>query len=380
MLESKDRMVERSGLRTSRWATGVLLAAVALGLAMVPNPLLGDPPAVAVRKAMPTADIPSFDLSYIPADAMGIYAIRVSQVFERAGMDEPGRALLKGLAENQAKLGDTFVRFWRDHPLKPEQIEQLIGAIRLGRTRNQGKELRSFGTTGIMVRTNDPYDWNGLIRAIWPDATEYHSQGKTYLKVKSSYFAKDDCFFVADERTLVQERESALLSVLRRREPAAPPFTQRDSWKDVERGLVAVVLDNGDGRIQTATKRDDAADKGDGFASFAHIVDRVYFKLEPSDDLSFRLMANPHHPQDTDTLLDLFVQFQDYTIKSCLSDEKPEDLSPEELRLRGLFAAVMRSISATREPSGLRFINRPTMPGAAVKLSEFLPLFVREGL
>ncbi|MGZ3269918.1 MAG: hypothetical protein ACXU71_02955, partial [Croceibacterium sp.] len=62
-------------------------------------------------------------------------------------------------------------------------------------------------------------------------------------------------FYIPDSRTLVSDEEDNLRRLIRPDTPTLPNFARRAEWKGVERDLVAVVLDDHDGRLTRATRK-----------------------------------------------------------------------------------------------------------------------------
>ncbi|QEH33295.1 BlaR1 peptidase M56 [Aquisphaera giovannonii] len=373
MLESNGGEFDRSGQRSHRWQAGGLLAAVALVISLVPNPLRASPPSDAAAETRPGA-IPAFDLSYIPTNAMGVFACRPSEISRRPRVDALCMALTFDIGAYLAELGEGFAPFWGEHPLMLNEIEQVTCGLQFGLKPDERRELRSFAMASLMLRTVRPYDWNGLIRAVWPDATEHHVEGKVYFKVKALSLGTNPCFSVADDRTLIHMQEDAIVAILGRPSPMPPLFVQRAEWKEVERDFVTVVLDNSRDRIRAATRREETLDKDDAFARFISLAERVFFGLSTSDDVRFNMLIFPRDGITQEKLARMVEQVRDLSIKDLLKVDDVDDLSPRVMRSRGLLVAILRSIVISRESFGLRLANQPSTPDAAVKLIELLVL------
>src|SRR5262249_23895262 len=142
-------------------------------------------------------------------------------------------------------------------------------------------------------RTVEPFDGPKELRALWPHLDEVRDpgSGQVYFKLRKNEFRgpKPGCVYFPDDRTVVFDEEPKLLRLIRRAAPTAPESARGDDWDRLSRGLLAVALDNRDGRLSRLLDVDDQED-----AEIAPLIEHAehwVFGLEDSDDFLFRVIA-----------------------------------------------------------------------------------------
>jgi len=271
MLRAKDGSAEGMISRTGRVALTVALVCAAVGVSAVrgrgqratdsqPNDtrVLNENP-----QDLRTEDVPGttvqrysvspvesgdkapapFDMSYLPPDAQGAWAVRPSAIFGRPDMKE-----------QTAKLNKFVVLLSKKHlNLPPELIlpledfEQISGGavIRTDKAKDERQSALLLQLT--MIRSVKDFDWKKQIQTMIPKAIEVEHKGKTYLRVPKSaevppflmgFACIDFCFYFPDRRTVVIEGEEAVRSHIEGKTPKSNHAWAED-WKGVERGLFA---------------------------------------------------------------------------------------------------------------------------------------------
>jgi beta-lactamase regulating signal transducer with metallopeptidase domain len=193
-----------------------------------------------------------FDLSYVPPDAMGVVAFRPAALFGRP-------ALKKYAGEFDRTLRDYLgsrLKLPEGRPPRAEEIEQVISAfyVKTDKTKKEGQSSLLFCSLS-MLRTVHDYDWAKLLKALLPGAVEVEYAGRIYYRFPekhaflpiSTEVMKDYCFFTPDSRTVVIDKEKNVRRLIGRKPGEEPGQPWAKEWKQVERGLFAVVLDNSDG-------------------------------------------------------------------------------------------------------------------------------------
>jgi hypothetical protein len=232
--------VAASGLR----ATGPL-AAAAPPAAPPETPALGasQPPAVAAAKAAP------FDLSAIPPDARGVWAIRPVTVFGQAGMKkyaETADRSLRLFFKEVMRLDDPALPSFAD-------FDQVVGTLTLG------PDPKNEGNSSLMMdlrllRTTRDFDWKKFFTALFPKAVEVRGERGSYYRVLgrdvspvlSGGSEKAICYQIANARTVVIGSEEDMRRRVSGEKAASPTHTWDAEWKAVERHLFAVAVDGRD--------------------------------------------------------------------------------------------------------------------------------------
>lgn len=229
-----------------------LLVAVGLAASALRGPspsLAADAPPearrVAVRPPAEAAGAPKpapFELSYVPHKAMGFLAVRPAEIFRRPGM----KPYLDALNVALAKVA----------PVKAESIEQAtVGLSMQTRDRRKG-EPGKFMMGGVMVRSVADFDWKALVEAnlkAWGGAeaelVEVRFEGRVYYKAMSApLLGPAGGFYFPDGRTLVADGEESLRHMIKHGAGSRPESTRGADWDVVDRGLLALAIDNRGGR------------------------------------------------------------------------------------------------------------------------------------
>jgi beta-lactamase regulating signal transducer with metallopeptidase domain len=245
-------MLRTQGSETSRWtarcARGTvwgLAALVLVGALSLQSPAQkADAPRAAA--ATTAATTPPFDLSYLPDGPVRALAMRPAAAFQRD-------AFRKHAAELNAGIG-LMLQMFRvpgKLSLKVEEIEQIIchGELHTDPKKKDNPSSLMFGLS--MVRTVHPFDWKAQMRTLFPTHEEVHCSGGAYGKVvpdpKRPLPLRGLSWCVVDDRTIVFTGEEQLRQIIEHKRPARPAAAWSDAWKQVEHGLLAVVIDDADG-------------------------------------------------------------------------------------------------------------------------------------
>ena len=258
-------------------------------------------------------------------------------------------------------------------PLKIEQIEQATAAVVFDRRVIKGKEVDRFMIHGLAIRTVEPFDWLALLRSWWPNATEVKEGTRIYYKIHLPQLGPNGCFFIPDKRTLVCDEERFILPMIRRPVPVAPEYARGDDWKRVEHDLLAVLLDNHDGRISRVVKKIQTDADEAQFVKFLEPTERCIMSLGDADDFFIRFQAICHDPRSTQTMAKLVTDLRD----TCLRNfQRPlKDAIPDLLRIQELLVQLLKGLRVETQQT---FVS--VEPGRGVKLAELLPLIAKNGL
>src|SRR5262249_34946273 len=142
------------------------------------------------------------------------------------------------------------------------------------------------------------FDWKQLLRALIPEAVEVKLAGQVYYKIpvgKAERYelvvgllGPDVCYYVPDGRTVVFNTEENVRRQLGRKPGDRPARPWAEEWKRIDRGLLAVILDNRNG----SWSRELAARKepGDAKAYFDN-VSWITYGINAADDFVFQGLA-----------------------------------------------------------------------------------------
>ncbi len=251
MLRNKEVILAGWWSGVLRLTTGILLVGVGLGVSALRLPARADtPPTPAVKADQPsTASVhPAealnpFDLSYLPADAIGIWAFRPAAAFRnpatRLSVDVLALMLFGQdlLGKNSAALG-----------LHIGDLDELSGAVRiLSNPKAPKGQQNSLVFNLCKVRTVRPFDWKGKLEKMCQGFQTISYAGTQYYKTAQPIFAFGNtrlCFFTPDDRTIVFDTQENVRRLLDRGPAARPNGLWTEPWHQVERDVLALALNH----------------------------------------------------------------------------------------------------------------------------------------
>ncbi len=232
----------------SRWARLVpvaVLIAASFGLSALRSPAQKTESRYSVPLSEPgsSKELAPFDLSYLPDDVMGVYAVR-PEVLAQPEM--------KATAE---KFNDHFAMGFKglglpEKGLPPfEQFEQVVGTLVCKTDPTRKENQSSLMMSLSMLRTVKPFDWHKAIKLYAPTLTETKYKNKSYYELPASFMAgmmgPGHCCYIPDDRTIVFESEANVKKFIDTKPVdrlATAPWAA--DWKRMERGALAVIMDN----------------------------------------------------------------------------------------------------------------------------------------
>jgi beta-lactamase regulating signal transducer with metallopeptidase domain len=268
----------------------------------------------------PSADnsrLGSFDLSYVPSDAVGVGAVRPAEFFRR-----PGAAVLVDPinAAFAALLPEFF--FSGDPVLRLDAIEQIVGEVSLTHDAKAPKgEQNKLILSPNLIRTEKDFDWKKRMQIVVPKAEEIHYRGKIYYKGKPKIpgLNGDICYYIPDARTLVLHSETTIRRALDGQKGGSA-FTSSADWRRVEQGLLAVAMDVRRARNITKEEEPELAPL---FENTANLV----FGIDLNDALTVRAFATCADDQAAETLV-RWVKSQIAEGIASLDKERGEKTAP----------------------------------------------------
>jgi BlaR1 peptidase M56 len=252
-----------------RSLTIALLVAIGLGAAAlrIPSPIHGaeTPPGTGKNAAnlsaamSTTSNTPTFDLTYLPSTAVGFVAIRP--------------AAMSRLPACKPQLDKINAFVAKHFPIAMPKIETVDQATIEVSIRPRDKSKNPYGRImfGVaMLRTIDDFDWKTAIKSFYKqidkfdsDLVEVRFYGKVYYKKTKSSVPKlygPESFYFPDARTVVWDYEENLRQLLSRVTVSGPDIVRTDDWRKVDRGLIALAIDNRNQRWKLDVNTDEPED------------------------------------------------------------------------------------------------------------------------
>ena len=180
----------------------------------------------------------------------GFYGVRPAALLNR-----PGTAPLVKIVNKQI---DTFTVACKagGFGIHIEDIDQIMGRLTVGGEKEPGK--RTLMASLTVLRTTRDIDWVKLRDDCGTLFKKHEWKGDTYVSfpmleaLKPLTGGRGDMYlWAADARTLVMDGDRAIKKLIERKASGkkAPVPAYAEGWDKVSRGLLAIALDNRDGRL-----------------------------------------------------------------------------------------------------------------------------------
>ncbi len=235
----------------------------------------------------------SFDLSYLPPDAVGVAAMRPAEFFRRSGaavLVDPINILFAELLKEFGLSGDPVLRL--------DAIEQIIGEVKLTHNAKAPKgQQNALVIAPSLIRMEKDFDWKERMRTVVPKAEEIHYRGKTYYKGKSKIpgLGIEIRYFIPDARTVVFQSETVIRRALDGQKEGSA-ITASADWQRVEQGLVVLAMDVRRAMQITKEQEPDLA------PLFENAV-KLVFAVDLNDALTMRAVASCADDKAAETLV-----------------------------------------------------------------------------
>ncbi len=254
MLKEQSPTPDRSMPAAMRFVTVATLVVVGLAAAAfrgsTPTRGAESPPATAAT-TQPNTE--GFDLSYLPRDAVGVLAIRPQALDRVPGLNTYFEALRAVLAEKITGLP-------KFESIEQASIEFSVSAR--DRSKNQPGRLLDGDW---MIRSVEDFDWKTLVKKVvklFPSIQELvdvRLNNQVYCTAKRSQIVL--CFYFPDARTVVfSANEEHVRRLIQQSSRERPEFLRGKDWQQVDRGLMAIAIDNSQHRWKLDSSTDDPAD------------------------------------------------------------------------------------------------------------------------
>jgi hypothetical protein len=282
--QGRDRAMSRMAkIITMSLLVGVGACAVALR-GVAPADGAETPPGVAVATDL---NRQRFDVSYLPPDVMGVYAVRPAAILQ-----------LPGLKSHFEMINAAIVKEFPFGLPKLESIEQATIEFKLLPRDPSKKRPGRIMTGDWTVRTVKDFYWKTPITMLVKagktpgklDEVQY--ENRTYYKAGgSAILGPGTCFFYfPDARTVVCSfHEEHLRRRIKQGSSDHPDFLGGDDWQQVDRGLVAVAINNRQGKLKLDLASDDPVDLP--LAPLLQQASRWVIGLDGADVVKFRAIG-----------------------------------------------------------------------------------------
>ena len=251
-----------SSVRESAWPGWVqglvvmVLTIASLGVAVLRGPAQSTPnradssvagqPRQAAEKSSATPA--PFNLAYIPTGSHGFYGIRPAEFFRR-----PDSKRLKDALNSNLKEGFEKIELHGGLGVAVEEIEQMTGLIKIV-THSDGVHKHALIASLTYVRIVHDFDWKRQLYTWTPEIAEVSHRGQNYYKAPKGLMAFMDmgpevCFLIPDGRSIVCGTEGMIRKIIEDGPRPASDFAWAKDWSKVEKGWLAVAIDNRDGHL-----------------------------------------------------------------------------------------------------------------------------------
>ena len=210
----------------------------------------------------------SSEVPYVREGKDGVAVLRPAAAFRHAGMAPLLTVINAGLGEGlsmlakQLKIDTSRPDFLKLHI---QDIEWVSTGIDLGWSPPQNAKTKDHSSTGKedpplhriafgtpTVRMVAPFDWLAFLRQWGFEFEEVRVKDHAYFKVSGEIkkiLGKNPCVFLADDRTIVVDEEDGIRRIAGGEEPSPPDYLRGKTWERASRGLVAIAVNNRDGKF-----------------------------------------------------------------------------------------------------------------------------------
>jgi len=143
-----------------------------------------------------------------------------------------------------------------------EEIDLVLGKFMVQKLQVETPDSKKNALVAglFMIRALKDVDWKKQLQNVTAGLREVKYRDHVYYKPLQGpapqmfptilpYMGKDMCYFLPDARTLVVDTEPNLRRLIKRGPVARPECVWVEGWQKVERGLLAVALDNRNQRL-----------------------------------------------------------------------------------------------------------------------------------
>jgi beta-lactamase regulating signal transducer with metallopeptidase domain len=202
------------------------------------------------QEPQPGGDRDPVDLSYLPPESKGVWAIRPAALFRR-----PETTKYAAVFDSFFAMGFKEAGMNVKPDLSVADIDSMAGQMIIQTNSSQKEHPSSLITSLHLIRAIKDFDWKKQIDKIMPGAVEVPCEGKAIYQVTppgpvsaalfETCYRKDGRidFCLPDGKTLVCGKDENLRRILRKEKAQFASPIWAEDWKHVERGLLALAFD-----------------------------------------------------------------------------------------------------------------------------------------
>ncbi len=299
MLRNKEVVLAGWWSGVLRLTTGILLVGIGLGVSALRLPARADTPPTPDAKADQPATAPAhpdeapepFDLSYLPADAVGLWAFRPAAAF-RSPATRLSIDALALMLFGQDLVGKQSTALG----LNTAELDTIFGDIRILSNPKAPKGQRhSLVFDLCKVRTVHPFDWKGKLEKMSQGFQTVPYAGTRYYKTARPIFPSVGnrlCFFTPDDHTIVFDTEETIQRLLDRGPAARPNGLWAEKWHQVERGILAVAINHRHPDLTHSLKAEHLAKDSKEFLDLIGDSTRSVWEIDFRDHFQLRIFAD----------------------------------------------------------------------------------------
>jgi beta-lactamase regulating signal transducer with metallopeptidase domain len=268
-------------------AIRVVTLAILIAVGMAAAAFRGSTPTRAAETPPNTAstsptDARGFDLAYLPPNPAGVLAIRPAALARVPGLKSHFDSLSVALAQKVPGLP------------KFESIEQASIEFSVRPIDRSKKQPGRLVESDWMIRSVEDFDWKTLVKKLvkldpnLQELVEIRLRDQVYYTAKRFQFVHS--FYFPDARTVVfSYYEEHVRRLIQNRSSERPEFLRGNDWQQVERGLIAIAIDNSQHRWKLDASTDDPADFP--VALLLHKASRWVAGVDAAEGMKLRAIA-----------------------------------------------------------------------------------------
>ena len=300
----------------------------------------------------PAPAVEPFEVRYIPETMEGIVAFRPAAIGRRLGTAGLNAFIRGMMADDFASI----IKALKIDPKQPgfrklgcEDIESVAVGVSFDSMPGvnpkppkdaEGKPLHRIMFSGFTARAAAPFDWLAFLRQWKLEVKEVRDARKPYYTlVWPDRPILPFAFFLPDDRTLVIDEVRSIKTLANREVQEAPAYLRGADWERVNRGLVAVALNNKD---DSFSKTYDLSRPDDAFVLVLfNGVDRWTLGVADRDEIAFRAEVTARDPSAAETIARLMIA--DFKLGRAALDALPpsEGMKGQAIRLGQQFLAKL---------------------------------------
>lgn len=245
------------------------------------------------QSAEATTKLPPLDLRYAQPEGAGVVCLRPAVLLASPE--------LKPLCKfYDTAIGMMMTNFgWPGNAPSVADIEQIaLGlAIQVNKKNPLGQQ-HALLLNPTMIRLVRPFDWLTYLQSGEKKLERAEYKGHVYYKAdlkNPGFLGLGQCYYIADDRTLVMQSESHLHKVLDRPASELPEYVDADHWRECQQDLIALAFGKWDKEWSKDVPPDGSEAELAVIASMQHASHLVFGMRASADHLIFHSTIRVRH-------------------------------------------------------------------------------------